>query len=142
MTVTAFCLRVLYIGSFFTSNSRTKPTPYVFFSGDRLKMRRVYAMPNSAEVIKIHPFWDLSYMNFVGNPVRGLHPIGIGIFKPCISSAVYASCPCPASSRWIYLDLGIKAINKCFAFVGIMSSWHIFKYSTWNQVQRQSGGGF
>jgi len=59
------------------------PTPNIFLTSDSLKMIRVHAMPDSAEMIKLHTFWNQAIKEFMCNTVSlFILKIAVPVFKP------------------------------------------------------------
>lgn len=82
----------------------------VFACRDGLKMSRIYARTNTAEMVNVHPFWDGTVMQFIrktmGVEMLGAFPAGS---QMSISTHHFGGSPQPARLGLLYLFP--KAVN-------------------------------
>jgi hypothetical protein len=89
---------VCFISGSLRRNRPSQTTLNIFCMRHRLKMRRVHAMPYSAQVVKFKPFRNLSYKLLIDKPMR-LLTLPIVQFNLSISMRNQAARPQPATIR-------------------------------------------
>ncbi len=111
----AMCLCAVHLlGSDSTGKVIHDPAPQIFFSGDRLQMIGIYAAVNTAQVINVESFGNLSDELAVSDPMRQLWNAyaATDYRKPRVSRFVHASGPEPASAIWLGRDKFQDAVSQ------------------------------
>ncbi len=91
-----------------------------------LKMVGIYAAPNAAEVVEVHPFGDRALDRFICDAMRELHSVTAWLtVEADLSISVFIQCrhPDPATALGHHLNVAQKSFDSCRLGVGHRDSF-------------------
>lgn len=106
-------------------------TARILLRGYGLQMARINASPVPAQVVKLKPLWDWSYMQLVGKSMgRNKFSTSSADLNPAVSSASAAQ-PQPAAGHRLHRNEFHQALKQCTFEVG-----HVTPFSRIAQAHR------